>query len=103
MEKSGSQYLSNNLLNKLIKLYQEKGREHLLNVNSVPDTDLDALHILPHLIATVTPFYRRNSAEHMASGATPGHNLCFVWSQQAENNDKYEEEEIGRASCRERV
>lgn len=25
-------------------------------------------------------FSRRNSTEHMASGTSPGHNLCFVWS-----------------------
>lgn len=29
----------------------------------------------------------------MALGATSGHNLCFVWSQQAENNDEDEYED----------
>ena len=35
----------------------------------MPDTDLDALHIPPHLITTVTHFHKRNSAEHTASGS----------------------------------
>lgn len=36
-------------------------------------------------------FSRRNSTEQMALGASPGHNLCFVWSQQADNNDEHED------------
>lgn len=57
----------------------------------MPDTDLDALHIPPHLITTVTHFHKRNSAEHTASGSH-SQSQPLLWSQKAENNDKYKEE-----------
>lgn len=56
----------------------------------MPDTDVDTLHIPPHLITTVTHFHKRNSAEHMASGSYSWSQppLCLVPKKQR-NNDKY--------------
>lgn len=64
-----------------------------LNVNYMPGTDLNASHMLPHLISTLTHFLEETQLSVRHWGASPAHRLCFVWPQQAESDDEYEEDD----------